>query len=295
LLKALLPRHGSNYEIDKVVLCTAVQMLQEQESTTLRLNESVVLKIKHNPEHKFSVECTSLAYNTDSVLLYLNKQRIPLHHKCIELSTQIQDHLGFLPFQGSFKKNIKVHIDDTFLADNSTIISKLTDILNQNLQKRISHTQLQQKVLVYSHTYASQLLKLAAIFCATAFENKACMWHISQGLISDFHQDAQVSLYNNQEPEKQHVTLLLKGNTINERIMRINLAVRIFPKDDCFTKQIMPTIMPMNCSSCDTSVMVLTGVNSQVAAAIYINPESEPLNKPFTSLALDAYLPPVIV
>jgi hypothetical protein len=31
LLKALLARHGSDYAIDKVVLCTAVQMLQEHE------------------------------------------------------------------------------------------------------------------------------------------------------------------------------------------------------------------------------------------------------------------------
>ena len=237
----------------------------------------------------------TLAYNTDPVLLYLNKQRIPFHHKCIELSTKIQDHLGFLPFKENFKKiNRGQNIDDTFLADNSTIISKLTDILNQNLQKNISDPMQKQKVLVYSHTYAAQQLKLAAIFCATAFENKACMWHISQGLISDFNQDAQTSLYNDKEPEKQHVTLLLKGNTINERIMRINLAVRIFPKDHIFTKQIMPTIMPMNSSGCETSVMVLCGVNSQIAAAMYINPDSESINQHFTSFALDAYLPVII-
>jgi len=72
--------------------------------------------------------------------------------------------------------------------------------------------------------------------------------------------------------------------------MRINLAVRIFSKDHIFTKQIMPTMMTMNSSSCDTAVMVLTGVNSQIAAAMYINSDSQENNN-MNNMAFSAYLP----
>ena len=142
---------------------------------------------------------------------------------------------------------------------------------------------------MYSHSHAAKQLRLVATFCATAWEDQACMWHISQGMISDFNKEAQTELYDGVEPEKHHVSILLKGNTVEERIMRINLAVRIFPKDHIFTKQIMPTIMPMNSSSCHTAVMVLTGVNSQVAAAMYVNSEST-ANNNMNNMALNAYL-----
>ena len=295
VLKAVHPRHGSDCAIDKAFLCNAVQMLQENESTNIRFNESVSVKIKNNGDNNFSLECTSLAYNTDAAFSYLMQQKIPVHSNCVELSMQIQDHLGLLPFKNGIlntnRRNSQKHgLDDTFLADNSTIISKLTDILNQNLKKNLLASDHKQKTLVYSYRYAAQQLKIAAIFCSTAFQNKACMWHISQGMISDFNKEAQTSVYEGVEPEKQHVTVLLKGDTTNERIMRINLAVRIFPKDHIFTKQIMPTIMAMNSCSCDTAIMVLTGVNSQIAAAMYINSDSQENNN-MNNVAFSAYLP----
>jgi hypothetical protein len=70
----------------------------------------------------------------------------------------------------------------------------------------------------------------------------------------------------------------------------INLAVRIFPKDHIFTNQIMPTMMQMNSSGCDTSVMVLSGVNSQISAVIYINAHSE-ANDYMNNIVLDPYFP----
>jgi hypothetical protein len=156
------------------------------------------------------------------------QQRILFHNECVEISMKVQDHLGFLPCKNEYKeKRRNDRVGDTFLADNCTVVSKLTDILNKNLKRNLLAASLssnkEQKTIVYSHNYCAQPLKIAATFCATVFQDKACMWHISQGVISDFSKEAQTSLYDSVQPEKQHVTLLLKGNSVKERIIRINL------------------------------------------------------------------------
>lgn len=307
-LKAVHDHFGGVYEIDKMMLCTAAQMLQTHEFTNLLNNKHIVLKITNHGDNCFSLNSSLLAYNTDALLTYLNQQRIPYFTRCVEVSKKTQHHFGFLPFKTNISQTneTKSFIDDAFLSDNATTISKLTDMLNENLKTNLyrganiaggahktnktntTHTT-EQPTLVYSHSHAAKQLRLAATFCSTAWEDQACMWHISQGMISDFNKEAQTKLYDGVEPEKHHVTILLKGNTVEERIMRINLAVRIFPKDHIFTKQIMPTMMPINSSSCHTSVMVLTGVNSQVAAAMYVNSEST-ANNNMNNIALNAYL-----
>ena len=282
-----------SYEIDKKILCTTAQMLQENECTNIQLDNNTFLKIRHTGQNNFSIQCTSSAYNTDHILKYMMEQRIQFHKKATEISTKLQDHLGFfsvhMPLQNKYMRR---RVSDTFLADNATVISKLTDFMNINLQSKISPACLlsnqNETSFVYSHNYCAQLLRNAAIFCATALKDKACMCHISQGAISDFPKEAQTSLYEGMEPEKQHVTLLLKGNSLQERIMRINLAVRIFPKDHIFTSNILP--MPMNSCPCTTSVMLLSGVNSQVAAAIYTNAQSTS-NTCMNNIVLDPYLP----
>ena len=48
--------------------------------------------------------------------------------------------------------------------------------------------------------------------------------------------------------------------------------------------------MAMNSCSCDTAIMVLTGVNSQIAAAMYINSDSQENNN-MNNVAFSAYLP----
>jgi hypothetical protein len=293
LMRPARPDTGRSYEIDKKILCTAAQMLQENECTNIQLDQNTFLKIRHTGQNNFSVQCTLSAYNTDHILQYLNEQRIPFHNKATEISTKLQDHLGFFPVHRPLQnKYMRRRVSDTFLADNATVISKLTDFMNINLQSKISPACLlsnqNETSFVYSHNYCAQLLRNAAIFCATALKDKACMWHISQEAITDFPKEAQTSLYEGMEPEKQHVTLLLKGNSVQERIMRINLAVRIFPKDHNFTKNILP--MPMNSCPATTSVMLLSGVNSQVAAAIYTNAQSTS-NIRMNNLVLNPYLP----
>jgi hypothetical protein len=85
-----------------------------------------------------------------------------------------------------------------------------------------------------------------------------------------------------------YVTLLLKGDTIDERIFRVNLAVRFFPPKDLFTSQMMPTAMALNASSCQTGVLVLTGVRNNIAAAIYHNSDTQTVLQ--NKLALGAYM-----
>jgi hypothetical protein len=79
----------------------------------------------------------------------------------------------------------------------------------------------------------------------------------------------------------------MKGDTVDERIFRINLGVRFFSPSHPFTS-IMPTVMAMNASSCRTGVLVLTGVRNNIAAAIYHNSDSQTVQK--HKLALAAYM-----
>jgi hypothetical protein len=75
----------------------------------------------------------------------------------------------------------------------------------------------------------------------------------------------------------------MKGDTVDERIFRINLGVRFFSPSHPFT-----TVMAMDASSCRTGVLVLTGVRNNIAAAIYHNSDSQTVQK--HKLALAAYM-----
>jgi len=122
------------------------------------------------------------------------------------------------------------YADDTFVSNNSTIISKLTEMLNSNLSDNMRSNTLgdngDNQQIVYSASYASRQLLLASIFCATASHRESSLWHVSKGLMSDMSTCMQTCLYESTEPEKQHVALLMKGDSANERILRINIACR---------------------------------------------------------------------
>jgi hypothetical protein len=138
-LKALHEDFGCDYTIDKMMLCTTAQMLQTNEFTNLLNNKHILLKITNHGDNCFSLDSSLLAYKTNPLLTYLNHQRIPFFTRCVEVSRKTQQHFGFLPFKTNiFQTNkTKSSIDDAFLSDNATTISKLTDILNENLKTNL--------------------------------------------------------------------------------------------------------------------------------------------------------------
>jgi hypothetical protein len=210
----------------------------------------------------------------------------------------MQNTFGFLSHKETESSILHKRIDDTFLLDNATTISKLTDMFNSKLQASLREHVLTRRASsdnahggtatnVFSSTYAALQLKLAAIFCATALKDSCCMWHVSQGMMSDMSPEMKKSMYD-AEPEKHYVTLLLKGDTQEERICRVNLAVRFFSTKHPFTTKLMPTAMALNASNCHTGVLVLTGVRNNIAAAIYHNSDTQTVQQ--NKLALAAYM-----
>jgi hypothetical protein len=216
---------------------------------------------------------------------------LPNHKQCVLLSSKMQEVFGFISHKVSDTCILQKRVDDTFLLDNATSISKLTDMFNTNLQTSLSfktnEKQHSDSRTVFSASYAALQLKLASIFCATALKDYSCMWHVSQNMMSDMSPAMQRSLYD-KAPEKNYVTLLLKGDTIDERIYRINLAVRFFPPEHVFTTKLMPEAMSLNASPCKTGVFVLTGVRNNIAAAIYHNSDTQ--TKLQNKITLAAYM-----
>ena len=319
--------------LSKRSLCSAVQMLHMNESTTLLSNEHCSLTLTNTGANYFLATCSSYGASTsarvtpesiisthysekiadhkpssfDSLLRYIRQQLLPIHSECVKVSSQMQDTFGFIPYTMPSVSYRSKRTDDTFVIDNATTISKLTDMLNIDLPNRLGayvqrrhgsqrNTDLRkttqqrqpQITTVFSAAYAARQLQLAAIFCATASRDRACMWHVGQGMMSDMSTDMQKCLYDSVEPEKHHITILMKGDNTSERLFRINLAVRMFPAEHTFTQNSMPTAMAMNASSCRTGVMVVTGVHNNIAAVMYDNSDSQTVLQ--QKLALAAYM-----
>jgi hypothetical protein len=297
-----------SFKISKQTLCSAIQMLQNNEFTTLASNNKTSVGLKNTGSNTYVIECrsphgnynipcapdvmlTTNASSLQTLSRYLYNQILPSYENCVKVSGRMQDVFGFITHKTTQQSSTQTRTDDSFLTDNATSISKLTDIFNNFNTNNMSandskHQRKSQKL--YSASYAALQLKLAAIFCATANKDNSSMWHVTQNMISDMSSEMQKSLYNSVEPEKHYITLLLKGNSIDERIFRINIAVRYFPPEHIFTKTSMLATMALNASECDSGVMVLTGVRNNVAAAIYHNSDSQTIQQ--NRLALAAYM-----
>jgi hypothetical protein len=301
-------------------------MLQKNEYTSILSTGNFSLILRNTGTNKFSVtystrnesytaECkphSSLSpefqsSSLPSLLTYLYNQMLPIHKECVLLSGKMQNTFGFISHHVKESTIGSKRIDDAFWADNATTISKLTDMFNSKLETSLRERVLMRRTSsnnanaadnankangaiatnVFSSSYAALQLKLAAIFCATALKDNCCMWHVSQGMMSDMSPQMQKSLHD-AEPEKHYVTLLFKGDTVEERICRINLAVRFFSANHLFTSSMMPTAMALNASNCHTGVLVLTGVRNNIAAAIYHNSDTQAVQQ--NKLALAAYM-----
>lgn len=282
------------YHINKNTVCNVLQMLQAQESTIILQHKNCSITVYNQGSNTFVISCQtpkgclqamctqqttadSSEESMQDLLKYMKQQMIPLFSDCVRVSNEIQKTFGFLRFSSTSAGHESKKVDDMFYLNNATIVSKLTDIMN--FDKTFERT--------YSASYACRLLQIAAIFCATAKGEKNSLLHVGQTMTSDISQPMLTSLYE-KDPEKQHTTLLLKGNTKQQRIHRINLAVRILPPSHAFVTEHLATVLGLNASTPHAPVMVLTGVRSNVAAAIYINTDLATLQQ--HNLALDAYM-----
>lgn len=287
-------------------LCFCMQMLQKNEFSTILSTGNCVINIKNVQGNQFAVEFNTRmakhilscsphqnitpelqSSSLPALLRYLHNQILPQYKQCVLVSGRMQEIFGFITHKTSDSCVLARRMDDNFLLDNATSISKLTDMLNCNLQTQLpngmpcynpapeTHQIFNHgKKPVISAAYAALQLKLAAIFCATARNDISCMWHVSQNMMSDMSSEMLKTLYA-KPPEKNCVTLLLRGDTIDERIYRINLCVRFFPVNHEFTTRIMPTAMALNASNSKTGLLVLTGVKNNIAAAIYHNSDTQ--------------------
>jgi len=89
------------------------------------------------------------------------------------------------------------------------------------------------------------------------------------------------------DPEKRHITMLMRGESVDDRIRLFNLAVRVFSADSEFCKDLMPALVGLN-ESILSPVVVVSGVRNRQAAAIFLSSHS--LTPTQHSLAMDAYM-----
>lgn len=296
-----VPEHWDNsaYEIDKAAVCSALQMLQQKEFTSILSHKNCSVEIGCNGANCFVVTCssrhghlqaactqqTNISSTENAVpaplqplLKYMQQQMIPLLSDCIRVSTSMQDTFGYLSYSSDLTTNTSRNVDAGFYSNNSTTVSKLTDMLNTDT----GHER------IYPAAFAARLLQLGAIFCASAQGERRSLLHVGQAMVSDMSPDMCSSLYDSVKPEKHHVTLLLKGDSPQQRVHRINIAVRMLPPEHEFIHKHLAHVVGLNASLPTTGVMMLCGVRSNVAAAIYTNEDLASLSQ--LKLAFDSYM-----
>ena len=127
--------------LSKLSLCSAVQMLHMNESTTLLSNEHGSLTLTNTGANYFLATCslhgastsarvtpetiTSTHYSDkhtahtpsffDSLLRYLRQQLLPIHSECVKVSSDMQDTFGFIPYTIASKAYRSKRTDDTFV------------------------------------------------------------------------------------------------------------------------------------------------------------------------------------
>lgn len=273
----------SVHQISKYTVGCAMQMLQPAEFTNVVTDNNCIVTITNKGANAFLITCSSRwgclqhlctqQTNVDSDKVHtcmhsliecMQDNMLPLHRSCVSLSNHMQTTFGYLCYNTApLRKSARAQ--SSFYASNATTISKLTDILN-NL-----HVPSNQHRPTLGASYACRFLQLGAIFCATANSDSTSLFHVGQSMMSDMHEPMVTSLYEDMEPEKHHVSILLKGDSVQQRVFRINLAVRIFPPQHAFVQQHLQKTLGLNAGMPDSHVMVLSGVRRNVAAAIYTN------------------------
>ena len=89
------------------------------------------------------------------------------------------------------------------------------------------------------------------------------------------------------DPQKQHITMLMRGESVDDRIRSFNLAVRVFSQDSEFCIDLLPALVRLN-EVILSPVVVESGVRNQQVEAIFLSSHS--LTPTQHSLAMDAYM-----
>jgi len=283
------PSKSPKLQIDKGRLESLIQMLHDDESSTLAESTESLVRLRGLQNNKFEVcmmtmnqvpvvgvvsSCNitvdqtpeNLDPSVRNLLMYAQKQILPVYSKAQLVAKCCQQTFGIVLMQPteqlSSNFNCLTGADTNFMRSNACSISKLVDILNaSNCGKDISPT------------VAARLAMLAATYCASApTTDSGNLFHVSQLQMTDLPKSISTCVYD-QQPEKQHITILMRGDNAQDRIKRINLAVRIFPRDSEFVRTHLPKLTGMN-SNILSGVLVVTGVRNQQAAAIFLSSET---------------------
>ena len=316
-LKTLLP-NGTELRVDTIALDSGVQMMHENESCILSDDTKHRIIMQNHGGNKFSLMCFEKQRNGkndeqpvqstvtpfgifgpkkspnnfgngqrvpfSNVLWYMHKEMIPIYSECSQKSSAMQNVFGKLDHRSFHTESSSVfkRVPNSFLQDNVISIGMLLDILNcsdRQDKKKSPTPQNTKPAKVYSAQYVSRMLYLSSIFCATApADKKNSLYHVSQGRMSEMPDSTQALVINDIPPEKNHLSLLLKGDDKEMRIMRCNLTVRKISAQSEFVKKILPGVMAMNASAPRTDAVFVSGVYSGRGALIYINSDTEDEN-----------------
>lgn len=279
-------------QVDKGKLDSCIQMLHHGESSVLAKSTGAMLQITSLGNNEFtlnmhtledcscacsatvsstkcSVEYTqSFAFHpsVQVLLRYAQRQVVPVYATASAVSKRMQDTFGSVLMETPAMENCFSGADNTFMRSNACTVSKLADILNCANCGR-----------TFSPSFAARLAMLAATFSASAPSSKTGnLFHVSQLQMTDCP-TSMMEHVSAKPPEKQHVTILMRGDDANDRIKRFNVAVRIFRKDSEFVREHLPKMTGMNCTMF-SDVMLFSGIRNHQAAAIFLSSETLSVN-----------------
>lgn len=273
-------------------LASIVQMLHKNERSSLLDTSKLSLTVSNHGANNFSVLCgavhgaqfepawqawitadaielspmapADLDGSVLTLLAHIREQLIPMYDTCCRVSARMQGAFGSIaldPCAGIEHKRL----DEAFTKNNASVISRVTDIFNSSLGAH------ERKL--YNFQYAARLVWLGSTFCATAAAAKNfSLFHASQLQVADMSEHMVEALYA-KEPEKQHVTTLMRGADAASRISRFNVAVRFFPPDSEMVRELLPQVVGLN-TRIASGVVIFTGVRNNQGAAVYLSSDT---------------------
>lgn len=265
----------------------------------------------HYPEFTATVSPSSIHYDQQNLLaqskqtsdarpqnplaniaFHIHTQMLPLYSECVLKARDMQDCFGKITYPARQSRSLaeSKKMSDSFMLDNSASIGMLTDMLNrkwhQNLSEALSSDGKTKNLSAYSVQYAARLLFLASVFCATAPPTKkSSLFHVSQSRMTEMPAGMPELMWSEIKPEKSGVSILLKGCSPEQRVMRCNLAVRKVGLSEKLATECMPSVMGMNASGSSTDILLVTGVANKIAAAIYVDSDTVEADSHKTAVA----------
>jgi len=275
--------------LDQRKLTSCMHMLHRNESSLLAATDDVFVSVKNIGDNEFTLtfgqqldgahytNCEAQvsvngvvwkSFNSQTtpdksmvdLLTYARFQLLPRYSQAAIVAQHLQRMFGSAVTRSP--EAFVNRVDDAFMRNNSTVVSKLTDMLNgTDCGKQISPGA------------AARLAWLAAVFCSAAPPSKSfSMFHVTQMQMTDMSDYTVERLYEH-APEKQHLTVLMRGDSADDRIRRFNVAVRMFAADSEFVKDLLPKIIGLN-ATIYSPVMVVAGVRNNQAAAVFLSSDS---------------------